>query len=94
MGVMNLEISMTGSEKRDTEMVDVPPMTRTCSEMDYKKWNIVQLAVKKVIKKSENVILIGDFNWKVHREDWSKEEGRESWGGKLLGIIMDKVMTG
>ncbi len=42
----------------------------------------------------DNIMIMEDFNCKnVKWEDWSVERKGELWGGKLLRMAMDNLMT-
>ena len=63
-------------------MCYVPPKTRAWSEVDYHKMlDDTVICLQKMVSKSDNILVMGDFNCKeVQWEDWSTEGG-----GGILG---------
>ena len=91
---ITLKLADKGKGKRVITVAYVPPKTRAWSNTDYQQ----MLAdtthyLKKVIKESDNIITLGDFNCKeVNWEEW-ETESETSWGNTLLNIAMSNVMT-
>ncbi len=50
-------------------------------------------SLERVVKSSENVILMGDFNCKVCWEEWCTDGGEETLGAKILNLAMENTMT-
>lgn len=91
--MMNLQISMKNSQKREIAVAYVALKTRAWVKgTTLKQWMTQSTA--RIINKSENTILMGNFNCK--KFDWqnlSTEGSEESWSSKLLSMVIDNVMT-
>ena len=47
-----------------------------------------------MMENSDTIIMMGDFNCKeVCWEEWYTGGGEESWGGILLDLVMNNIMT-
>jgi len=80
---------------RDFVVVYVPPKTNVWSKTDHDEMlRDTTRSLRKTIEGSENIIVMGDFNCKeVCWEEWSTEGGEESWGGTMLNLVMNNIMT-
>ncbi|XP_050714228.1 uncharacterized protein LOC126997279 [Eriocheir sinensis] len=92
-----LKVETVGAEGRRRQYVVgyVPPRTNAWKAREYEV--MIQDTVScldGMLRESERIILMGDFNCKeVEWEDWRTQGTEESWGGRLLQLAMEHVLT-
>ena len=76
-------------------IVYVPPKTNAWTEQAYKKnLHDTTKELEVLLKENNDILMMGDFNCKeVSWYDWLTTGGEESWGNKLLELVMDNLLT-
>ena len=85
----------TATGKREVVVVYVPPKTLAWSAEEYKTMlKDTSDCLDSMAKEGNKLLLMGDFNCKeVDWEEWSTTGSEESWGGVLLRVMMENMMT-
>ena len=93
--VLKVRIKGMSGGKRDLAVVYVPPKTDAWSLEEYEVMlKDSKECLEEMIKNSDNISIMGDFNCKeVCWEDWTTGGSENSWGSTLLKLTMENVMT-
>ena len=93
--IIRIKTARRGEKRRDFAVAYVPPKTNAWNQDEYKKMlGDTGNCLKKILRESKNITLMGDFNCKeVCWEEWSTEGGKDSWGNTLLNLVMSNMMT-
>ncbi|XP_050695649.1 uncharacterized protein LOC126985138 [Eriocheir sinensis] len=92
-----LKVKIVGAEGRRRQYVAgyVPPRTNAWKVREYEQ--MIQDTVScldGMLRECERIIIMGAFNCKeVKWEDWQTQGREESWGGRLLQLAMEHVLT-
>ena len=85
---------MKNGGKRDLVIVYIPPKTNALEREEY--GDMVKDTYSCLTNMKENndsITMMGDFNYReVCWEEWYIG-GEESWGGILLDLVMNNIMT-
>ena len=92
---LQISIKFKGKKKRDLAVVYIPPKTVAWETSEYEEMlNDMKECLKEMLKESDNIILMGDFNCKeVSWEEWTANSGEKSWGNFLLDLSIENIMT-
>ena len=92
--VLQVELVIKNGRKRDLVDVYLPPKTNVWGGEKY--GNMVKdtcKCLKNMMEKSDNIIMMEDFNCKEVCWEELFTGGEESRGGILLDLVMNNIMT-
>ena len=93
--IVNVHLKTKVDGRCEIGVVYVPPKTSSWKTDEYQQMiNDIETQLKTIMENNHNLALMGDLNCgKVQWEDWYTEGCEESWGNKLLNLIMENAMT-
>ena len=93
--VLKISVKTKQNNQRDFAVAYVPPKTNAWHREEHDRMLTQTLeSLERVVESSENLVLMGDFNCKeVCWEEWYTDGGEETWGARLLNLVMENAMT-
>ena len=91
--LISAQINTRFGESQKIVVAYVPPKTKTWTKKEHEEIIEDTLeSLEKIIKSSQRVTLVGDFNCSKVNWETFESGGENTWGNRLLGLTMNNTM--